>query len=168
MINFSVHNSETDMVADKSTYKWDEDARIFSSKERSLIIDFGPAQGITFKLVESCKFTTGDYCVFNTGYHCAFITGSACAFCTGAQCTFTTGDKCTFKVGQSSTIKAKANCVAIRYDVDGITNLPEGKTIRFNNYTFPGYSTIEDKVVGPCDGKVIEVDGKKYKLIAVE
>ena len=97
---------------------------------------------LDFANIDGCTFTTGRSCTFNTGYDCTFNTGYGC--------TFNTGD----------------NCVAIRYDVKGITEIPEGKTITFNGYNVAGHTIIEAPKEAPtCAGKVVEIDGKKYKLV---
>jgi hypothetical protein len=149
---------------DKSKYKWDEENKVFSTKENNLVLDFSnyievifnTGSHCTFKTGYSCTFNTGINCTFNTGYHCTFNTGSYCTFNTGYSCTFITGDNCTFTTGE--------NCVAIRYDIKGITEIPKDITIKLNNYGVSGYTTVQEDKPNPCNGKVVEIDGQKYKL----
>jgi hypothetical protein len=51
-----------------------------------------------------------------------------------------------------------------RYDVKGVTEIPVYKTIKLNGYIIAGYTIIEEKKETSCDGKIVEIDGKKYKL----
>jgi hypothetical protein len=54
----------------------------------------------------------------------------------------------------------------IRWDVKGVTEIPENKTIKLNGYEIAGYTLVEEKKeIYSCDGKIVEIDGKKYKLI---
>ena len=84
---------------------------------------------------------------------------------TGENCyTFITGSGCSFKTGSSCTFKTGKNCVAIRFDVDGIIEIPSDKTIKLNGYSISGY-TIVEKPKSTCNGKVVEIEGVKYKLV---
>ena len=128
---------------DKSKYTWNESTKTFSTDDNNLVLNFSNYSGCTFK----------------TGYNCTFNTGYNCTFNTGYNCTFKTGDGCTFKTGK--------NCVAIRYDVKGIIEIPKDVTIKFNGYGISGYTVIEEKkevTKETWNGKVVEIDGKKYKL----
>jgi hypothetical protein len=133
---------------------------------------FTTGHSCTFYTCSDCTFYTGSDCTFDTGYSCTFKTGSDCTFTTGSDCifktgdvcTFTTGCSCTFYTGYSCTFKTGSNCVAIRYDVKGITEIPKDVTIKFNSHGFSGYTKVEEDKPNPCNGKVIEMDGKKYKL----
>lgn len=53
-------------------FTWDEDARIFSTEENLLVLDF---RGIDY-----CTFNTGDACTFKTGNNCTFKTVNDCTF----------------------------------------------------------------------------------------
>ena len=120
---------------DKSKYSWNESANTLSTNENNLVIDFSDYS----------------YCTFKTGFNCTFNTGYNCTFNTGADCSFKTGK----------------NCVAIRYDVDGIIEIPKEITIKLNGYGKSGYTVVEEKkevTKETCNGKVVEIDGKKYKL----
>ena len=139
MIKFSV--TKNGVPLSKDLYSWNEETRTFSSNEDGLVLDFTD--------INDCTFNTGSYCTFNTDYNCTFNTGSNCTFKTGCNCTFKTGN----------------NCCLIRYDVKGVTEIPENKTIKLNDYQVAGYTIIEEKKEISCDGKIIEIDGKKYKLI---
>jgi hypothetical protein len=188
MTTFSV--TKDGKVLDPSLYTWDENTKTFSTDENRLVLDFTGIAGVifntgscctfntssnctfktssdctfltshycTFKTGSSCTFNTDSYCTFNTDSYCVFITGYSCAFNTGSHCAFNTGSNCTFEVGD--------NCSLIRSDVKGVTEIPTGKKIKLNDYGISGYTIIEEKKKTPsCDGKVIEIDGKKYKLI---
>jgi hypothetical protein len=133
---------------DKSRYNWDEKTRTLSTTENYLVFDFSDYNNVTFKTGDFCTFKTGNFCTFNTGFNCTFYTGHTC--------TFKTGFKSTFKTGE--------NCVAIRYDVEGITEIPKDIPITFNDYGISGHAMIQENKPNPCNGKVVEIDGKKYKL----
>jgi hypothetical protein len=145
-MEFSV--TQNGKVLDKSKYSWDEKTRTFSTNENSLVIDFGNNNGITFNTGSDCTFNTGSDCTFNTGYNCTFKTGYNCTFKTGYNCTFKTGD----------------NCVCIRYDVKGVIEIPENKTIKLNGYGVSGFTFVEEVKEVSCNGKIVEIDGKKYQL----
>ena len=156
MIKFSV--TKNGKPLSKDLYTWNEETRTFSTNENGLVLDFA---GISI-----LRLYTGDYCIFKTGSDCIFKTGSDCVFNTGDYCTFNTGDYCTFSTGYNCTFKTGKNCYLIRYDVEGITEIPTNKTIKLNGYKISGYSIIEEKKETPSfDGKIVEIDGKKYKLI---
>jgi hypothetical protein len=127
-----------------------------------------------FKTESDCTFITGSYCTFDTGSYCTFKTDSDCTFNTGSyctfdtnfRCTFNTGYSCAFKTNDSCTFKVEENCCLIRYDVEGVTKIPTGKKIQLNGYETAGYTVIKEKKEVPtCNGKVVEIDGKKYKLV---
>jgi hypothetical protein len=124
----------------KSKYSWNEKTKTLSTTENSLVLDFSAYDGVTFK--------TGSNCTFKTGSNCTFKTGSSCIFDTGYSCTFNTG----------------GNCGVIRFDVNGITEIPKDITIKFNDYGISGYTKVEEDKPNSCNGKVVEIDGKKYKL----
>jgi hypothetical protein len=175
MTNFSV--TKNGKVLDPISYTWDEDNITFSSDEDGLVLDFTNIDGVTFRTGShctfntgsDCKFNTGHSCTFKTGYDCRFITGSACTFTTGSHCTFKTEYDCTFKTGYSCIFEVGKNCSLIRYDVNGVTEIPTGKKIKLNELEIAGYTVIEKKKEPPtCNGKVIEIDGKKYKLFEVK
>jgi hypothetical protein len=160
---------------DKNKYNWNEETRTLSTTENYLVLDFSAYFGVTFKTGHSCIFKTGDacifdtgnYCTFKTGHYCTFNTGAYCTFNTGSNCTFTTGHSCTFTTGSNCTFTTGSFCVAIRYDVKGITEIPKDITIKFNSHGVSGYTEVQEdksKPSNPCNGKVVEVDGKKYKL----
>jgi uncharacterized cupin superfamily protein len=184
MFSITQHGKELD----KSKYSWNEETKTLTTKENGLVLDFSDYFGVTFKTGFSCTFTTGNSCTFNTGSRCTFKTGSSCTFntsvsCTfdtgsccafktgdycifqtGFGCTFDTGSDCTFKTSYFSTFKTGENCVAIRYDVKGIIEIPKNITIQFNDYGISGYTKVEEDKPNSCNGKVVEIDGKKYKL----
>jgi hypothetical protein len=138
---------------------------------------FKTDSGCIFKTNDSCTFITGSYCTFDTGSSCTFATGHSCTFntdhyCTfdtNFRCTFKTSSYCTFKTNDSCTFEVEENCSLIRYDVKGVTEIPTGKKIQLNGYETAGYTVIEEKIEVPtCNGKVVEIDEKKYKLVEVK
>jgi hypothetical protein len=191
MPTFSV--TKCGIPLDPSLYTWDEKTKTFSSKEYGLVLDFAGITGVTFNTGYNCTFYTGNSCTFKTGSSCTFNAGSNCAFKTGADCTFDTGYRCTFITGHSCTFKTGhdcafktsshctfktsskctfevgENCCLIRYDVKGVTEIPTGKKIQLNDYGISGYTIVEEKKEVPtCNGKVVEIDEKKYKLVEVK
>ena len=165
----SVTQNGKELSRDK--YNWDEENQIFSTKENNLVLDFSDYFGITFLTGSHCTFTTGLNCTFTTDCYCTFKTGSYCIFKTGSDCIFNTGSDCMFNTGCNCTFKTGDNCVIIRYDVKGIIEIPANKTIKLNGYKISGYAEIkeikEEIKKTNCDGKVIEFEGKKYKLVSV-
>jgi hypothetical protein len=174
----------------KKLYTWNEKTKTFSTKEDGLVLDFTGVNGVTFntgsdctfKTWHDCTFDTGFYCTFKTGFDCTFNTGSyctfktsfgctfntgySCTFLTGSSCAFKTGSDCTFKTGPKCTLTVRDNCFVTRLDVKGVTKIPTGKKIQLNDYGISGYAVIkEKKEVPPCNGKAVEIDGKKYKLV---
>jgi hypothetical protein len=161
----------------KKLYTWDEKTKTFSSDEDELVLDFTDIDGVTFKTGTYCTFLTGPDCVFNTGADCTFKTGSYCTFNTGSYCTFNTGFSCTFITGPSCAFitgpscifEVGENCYLICYDVKGGTEIPVNKKIKLNGQKIAGYTVIEEKKETPsCDGKVVEIDGKQYKLTEIK
>jgi hypothetical protein len=167
---FSV--TQNGIELDKSKYNWDEVNKVFSTNENFLVLDFSDYFGVIFLTGSYCTFTTGLNCIFNTGWNCTFNTGSYCTFKTGSDCTFNTGSDCTFNTGCNCTFKTGDNCVIIRYDVKGVIEIPKNKTIKLktinlNGYRISGYTEIEEKLIQTCEGKVVKIEGKKYKLVSV-
>jgi len=155
MIKFSI--TKNGIPLSKDLYTWNEETRTFSSNENELVLDFTDINDCTFKTGYNCTFNTGLNCTFNTDFDCTFKTGYNCTFNTGSDCTFNTGSNCTFNTDY--------NCCLIRYDVKGVTEIPENKIIKLNDYGISGYTIIEEKKeISSCDGKIVEIDGKKYKL----
>jgi hypothetical protein len=157
---------------DKSKYNWNEETKTLTTTKNNLVLDFSDYNNVTFntgyfctfKTGHTCTFNTGSYCTFYTGHTCTFYTGSYCTFNTSYSCTFTTGFDCTFTTSSDCTLKTGDNCVAIRYDVKGITEIPKDITIKFNSIGVSGYTKVQENKPNPCNGKVVEIDGKKYKL----
>jgi hypothetical protein len=183
MTTFSV--TRNGKVLDPSLYNWDEKTKTFSTNEEGLVLDFTGVNRVifntgcfctfntgpdcTFNTGHSCTFNTGADCTFDTGHSCTFDTGSYCIFKTGADCTFKTSSDCTFNTGHECTFEVGENCCLIRYDVRGVTEIPTGKKIQLNDYGISGYTIIEEKKETPtCNGKVVEIDEKKYKLVEVK
>jgi len=167
---FSV--TQNDKELSKKKYNWDEVNKVFSTKEKNLVLDFSDYFGVTFKTGSYCTFKTGPSCTFITGDSCTFKTGSHCTFKTGSHCTFNTGFDCTFKTCFNCTFTTGDNCVIIRFDVKGIIEIPEKKTIKLNGYGISGYTEIKEKIKEEvkevsCEGKVVEIEGKKYKLVSI-
>jgi hypothetical protein len=169
----------------KKLYTWNENTKTFSTNEEELVLDFTGIDGVTFKAGSYCAFITGSDCTFKTEFdctfktgsdctfktdrYCAFNTGSNCIFKTDSWCTFKTGFNCTFNTGFDCRFKVGKNCSLIRSDVKGMIEIPANKKIKLNNYGISGYTIIEEKKKIPtCNGKVIEIDGKQYKLIEIK
>jgi hypothetical protein len=54
-------------------------------------------------------------------------------------------------------------------DVKGVTEIPPDKKIKLNEHRIAGYTVIEEKKEIPtCNGKVVEIDGKQYKLTEIK
>ncbi len=148
---------------DLDKFEWSEEARVFSTIEHNLVLDFAGCDGITFKTEGDCIFTTGSSCIFTTGGYCTFTTVSSCTFTTENDCTFTTGGSCTFKTGSSCTFTTRDFCVVVRRDVYEVIELVENKIIKLNDYGVRGFRVIEkDK---KTIKKTITVDGVQYKQI---
>ena len=172
---FSV--TQNGKALDSSKYQWNEEAKTFSSKEDNLVLDFSEYDSCTFDTGSHCTFKTGSCCTFDTGSHCTFDTSYGCTFDTGTHCTFDTGDNCTFitdydctfKTGYNCTFNTGSYCVIVRRDVCEIIQLIPNQTIKLNGYKIKGYTVIEEKkdTCNTCDGKIVEVDGKKYKLTSI-
>ena len=116
----------------------------------------------TFKTEDNCTFSTGWSCTFNTGVDCTFKTGDHCTFKTGVDCTFNTGDYCIFKTGYSCTFKTGSNCFATRYDIPGVTEIPENTTIKFNDHITAGYTVVEPTHNIVIDGKEIKMSEQSF------
>jgi hypothetical protein len=191
MITFSV--TKYGKVLDPRSYDWNENTKTFSSNEHGLVLDFTSVDEVAFNTGHSCTFLTGSECTFNTGNSCIFKTGPSCTFNTGSYCTFKTGSYCTFKTSSNCTFEASTNCTfntdsdctfktsynctfevgencfLMRYDVKGVTEIPPGKKIKSNGYKIYGYTFIEEKKEIPtCNGKVVEIEGKKYKWTEIK
>ena len=146
-------------ILDAYKYRWNEETKTFSTNEGNLVLDFSGYYGVTFKTGSNCTFFTGSYCTFHTGSDCTFHTGDSCAFNTGSDCTFKTGYNCTFKTGK--------NCFGIRYDVKGVTEFPENATVKYNENTVFGHTVVKDNTCN-IEGKIVEIEGKKYKMIEIK
>jgi len=116
-------------VLDEDLYRLDLNAKVFSSKEDDLVLDFNCLDGMnwafttgqdcTFKTIDRCVFTTGGGCTFKTGWGCTFNTGNRCTFNTGNCCTFLTSGRCTFSIYGISSHKFKRGSGII---MDSISN----------------------------------------------
>jgi uncharacterized cupin superfamily protein len=130
---------------------------------------FNAGPSCTFKTGFYCSFKTDSYCTFNTSFGCTFNTGHSCTFNTGSSCTFKTSSYCAFNTGFNCTFEVGDNCSLIRYDVKGVTEIPANKKIKLNGSGIAGYTVIEEKKEVPtCNGKVVEIDGKKYQLTEIK
>jgi hypothetical protein len=175
MTTFSV--TKDGKILALSLYTWNEKAKTFSTNENGLVLDFTGVDGVTFKTSDKCTFNTGSFCTFKTGSDCIFNTGFKCTFKTGSECTFNTSHSCTFNIGSHCTFKTGSNCIfevgvnccLIRYDVRGVTEIPAYKKIKLNDHGMAGYIFMEEKKETPtCNGKVVEIDGKQYKLTEIK
>ncbi len=109
MTYFTVTKNGKEVSTD--LYDWNEEAKIFSTNECGLDIDFSGINGLNFKTGSYCSFKTGSECIFDTGYICSFKTGSECTFDTGPSCTFDTGSFCIFKTGSYCSFKTGSDCL---------------------------------------------------------
>jgi hypothetical protein len=160
-MNYSITQYGKPLSPDK--YVWDAATKTLATTENCLVLDFGGIDEVTFKTGSYCTFITSSCCAFNTGSSCTFNTGFDCIFKTGYNCTFKTGDSCTFSTGYNCTFKTGKNCSLIRWDVDGVIKLLVDTAIKLNGYGIVGYTIVEEKK--SCEGKIVEIDGKKYKLV---
>jgi len=176
--NFSI--KQFGKPLDVSKYSIDIEARVFSSIENNLVLDFGGLSGWTFITGYGCTFDTYSRCIFNTKHDCIFTTNGGCTFNTDVNCNFYTGNNCTFFTGHSCTFKTGNNCTFMTstdcnfhtsnrcifrtgglcfFDTGGSCSflLYHIKTCKFKNYD--GYSIILDL----NDGKryVLNLDFKK-------
>ena len=168
-------------------FEWDEKARVFSTTEANLVLDFAgeygctfkTGYGCTFKTGSGCTFTTGSGCTFTTWYGCTFTTGSGCTFTTWYGCTFTTGSGCTFKTGSDCTFKTEygctfttgSRCVIINNNVFEVIQPKEGQVIQTCPYEIAGHLVdgnldgvphiIADKILS----RIISQKGNVYKVI---
>lgn len=132
----------------KEKYTWDEETKVFSSKESNLVIDFDGTSG-TFYTSYNCIFKTRDNCTFITGTDCTFDTGSDCVFIVYQNCTFTTG----------------ASCVVVRKDVFEVIKIPKKTTIKLNSYQIKGFTEIKQIKTIIVDGKTIEITNKGFEIL---
>ena len=58
---------------DLDKFEWDEEARVFSTTEGTLVLDFAGIDGVTFDTGWYCTFNTGPDCTFNTGEECVVV-----------------------------------------------------------------------------------------------
>ena len=124
---------------DLDKFEWDKKARVFSTIEKELVLDFAGIDGVTFD--------TGWYCTFNTGPDCTFNTGPDCTFDTGSGCTFDTGEE----------------CVVVRRDIYEVIELEEGKPIKLNGYGIKGFTYINSHKI-TIDGAEIASGNKEKSL----
>lgn len=125
---------------DLDKFEWNVDARVFSTTENNLVIDFNG--------IHNCTFKTGSNCMFKTGFNCTFDTGSVCTFKTGPNCTFDT----------------EKNCVVVRRDVYEIIELTKGKKIKLNGCGIKGY-TIVNTIEKMTVRQICEELGREIEII---
>jgi len=97
-------------------FEWDASARVFSTTENNLVIDFSGEHSVNF----------------TTGSHCTFKTGSDCTFTCQSDCVIVRRD--VFEVIQPKpgvTIQLRKLCV-VGYDV--VTSEPETIEIAGKKY----------------------------------
>jgi len=143
-MTFSVTQNRKPLSPEK--YTWDPKTKTFFTIENNLVLDFSGMDGVTFNTGYGCTFNTGWYCTFNTGGYCTFNTGGYCTFITGEGCTFTCG----------------GNCVVIRRDVKGVTEIPEGKTIKLKECGVEGYDEVKPHTI-VIDRKEITLSEESYE-----
>ena len=79
---------------DISLYNWDEETGTFSTKENDLVIDFGNADNITFKIGFRTTIYCGSGCYINSGSFCKCYVGHGCYLNIGSGCYINSGDFC--------------------------------------------------------------------------
>jgi hypothetical protein len=127
---------------------------------------FNTGSNCIFKTGSLCTFHTGSHCIFHTDSRCTFHTDFRCTFDTDSRCTFVTGHDCTFVTGHDCTFKTGENCFVTRWEVNGCDKIPKGKKIKLNDYGIKGYTIVKEPNHA-CNGKVVEIEGKKYKLTEI-
>jgi hypothetical protein len=163
-----------DGVTFKTSYNCTFNTGSFCAFNTSFNCTFNTGLGCAFITSHSCTFNTGSDCTFKTGLGCTFNTnfGAFCTFHTGFRCTFKSGPSCTFITGHSCTFEVGENCFVRRSDVKGfkgVTEIPTGKKIQLNDYEIAGHTIIEEEKETPTyNGKVVEIDGKQYKLTEIK
>jgi hypothetical protein len=173
VLDFTGVNGVTFKTGSHCTFKTGADCTFntgsYCTFKTSYGCTFNTGFSCTFLTGSDCRFYTSNACTFDTGPDCTFKTGVACTFNTGSSCTFNTSWYCTFKTGSNCIFEVGKNCSLVRYDVSGVTEIPPGKKIKSNNHGITGYTVIEEKKEIPtCNGKVVEIDGKKYKLTEIK
>ena len=121
---FSV--AQNGKVLDVSKYNWNEETKVFSSKENNLVL----------------YFSEYSRCTFKTGYYCTFITGACCTFDTGTHCTFDTSSNCTFKTSDNCTFKTGEKCIIVRRDIFEVIQPIANQIIKLNEYEVQGFINI--------------------------
>lgn len=107
-----------------SKFTWDEENRIFSSREHCLIINFQTIHNVTFKVEGGCIIHTETNCIFETGEHCIFITSSSCIF-----------------------KNIQDGCILMRKDIYETIVLPKGKSIQLNGHAIFGFEPLKEVTV---------------------
>lgn len=146
----------------KELYKWDEDARMFSSNVDGLVLVFESRRGILFRTAHNCTFKTNSYCMFNTGYGCTFNTDDNCMFDTESSCIFKTGSGCVFKTNYSCTFETGTKCIVVRRDMFEVMQLQPNMITRSNGIGIPGFEVMFPKHTITIDGKEIELSEKSF------
>lgn len=137
-------------------FEWDEKAKVFSTTECCLVLDFSDC--------DNCTFKTGSYCTFKTGYSCTFDAGSYCTFKTGDNCTFDTGYNCTFYITGNNSVIINRNVfeVITPKDKDLIQICPAG----IRGHLVNGLYNNEPHII--TDGilsKIVKQKGNVYHVI---
>ncbi len=117
-------------------FEWNEKAKVFSTTESNLVLDFKDVNYVTFSTGHDCTFTTGSDCLITTLYHCVITTGYHCVITTGSDCLITTGSDCLITTGSS--------CVVIRRDALEVIELKKGVKIMLNGWGVKGYKEIKE------------------------
>ena len=170
----------------KRLYKWDADAKVFSSATDRLVLDFKSCNGVKFKTGFGCTFDTGSDCTFDTGSdctfdtnygctfntgpdcmfnntaYCTFDTGSYCKFYTGSNCTFNTESDCTFDTGSDCTFNTGTKCVIVRRDVFEVIQPQPNTIIKLNGANTPGFKDVPKEHVITIDGREIRLSEESF------
>lgn len=142
---FKVGNDCTLRVGEGSTIKAGNNCKIECSHD--CFIDVG--NNCTILSSDKCVINMGNNCtitdggnssIIKSGFGCKFNKfGYNCTFNTMFNCTFETLYGCTFKVGPNCTFNVGENCSLIRHDVSGVSELPDGVTVKLNDYEVSGF-----------------------------
>ncbi len=158
-------------------FEWYENAKVFSSAESHLVLDFTHVDSVTFmagshcvfKGRYNCIFKTGSSCLFEVSSECVLNTGSCCTIKTYNDCVIKTGNRCTLDIGSdcvleigsqctvisgySTSLDTGDDCIVIRRALNEVIELKEGAKIKLNGWDKDGYEIIGRDVEIIVDGK---------------
>lgn len=102
-------------------FEWDEESKVFSTRENNLVLGFPDVHGVNFK--------TGSHCTFKTSSDCTFNTDHACTFDTAAKCVIVRRDVFeVIELEKCNKIKLNGNGIkGFTYVTDKVKVVVEGK-----------------------------------------